>query len=406
MSVVVQRLVSFWKRQRKSWRVVVTRAIFNRFFIRLTMDYASIYVRELGATPLQLGALNSVTHIANTIISSPLGWIQDRYSLKKFFTISIVLFTFVPLIYALAQNWMWIIPAMFLTLFSWPCATICDVSLEKRDRATGKALCEVVGSVPSFFAPTIAAFLISFFGGINIRGIRPLFWIQFAGQCFVFLFVFTQMTEVDRPEMFKGKSSFIGDFREVFQRGIALKRWIIFSTLSMFIMSMTSPFRAPFAYEIKGADQFIMGGMASASLVVQVFFAAPLGRLADKIGRKKVFYALAPLYWASNLLLVFAPTQKLLIVSGALLGFQNITSIAVLASIRAELVPVDCLGRWRGILSLFGGLASITASIIGGFIWETYGPAYIFLIPIAIDLFARIPLITSIPETLTMKFKE
>ena len=75
-----------------------------------------------------------------------------------------------------------------------------------------------------------------------------------------------------------------------------------------------------------------------------------------------------PLYWASNLLLVFAPTSELLVVSGMLLGFQNIASIAVLASIRAELVPVDCLGRWRGILSLFGGLASITASIMGGFI--------------------------------------
>jgi MFS family permease len=218
-----------------------------------------------------------------------LGWIQDRYSLKRFFIISIGLFTFVPLIYALAQDWIWIIPAMFLTIFSWPCTTICDVCLEKRDRATGKALCEVVGSVPSLYAPTIAAFLISFFGGISVQGIRPLYWIQFAGQCIVFLFASTQMAEVDRPEMRRKGSSFVGDFREVFERGTALKRWIAFSTLGMFIMSLMSPFRAPFAHEVKGADQFIIGRMASASLVVQVMFAAPLARLADKIGRKKVF---------------------------------------------------------------------------------------------------------------------
>ena len=406
MTEVVQRSVSFWRRQRKSWRVVVTRAIISRFFIRLTMDYANIYIRALGATPLQLGSLNSVTSLANTVISGPLGWIQDRYSLKKFFIISIGLFTFVPLIYALAQDWIWIIPAMFLTIFSWPCATICDVCLEKRDRATGKALCEVVGSVPSLFAPTIAAFLISFFGGISVHGIRPLYWIQFAGQCIVFLFASTQMAEVDRPEMRRRESSFLGDFQEVFVRGTALKRWITFSTLGMFILSLTSPFRAPFAHEVKGADQFIIGGMASASLVVQVLFAVPLGRLADKMGRKKVFYALAPLYWASNLLLVFAPTPELLVLSGVLLGFQNIVSIAVLASIRAELVPADCLGRWMGILSLFGGLASIAASIMGGFIWETFGPSYIFLLPVVIDLLVRIPTMASMPETLTMKFKE
>jgi MFS family permease len=405
MADVVQGFVSFWERQRKSWRVVVTRAIITRFFNSMTIDYANIYVRELGATPLQLGSLNSVTHLASAIVSGPLGWIQDRYSLKKYFIISIGLFTFVPLIYALAQDWFWIILAMFLSIFSWPCATICDVSLEKRDRATGKALCEVVGSVPSLFAPTIAAFLITFFGGLSVQGIRPLYWIQFAGQCVVFVFLYLTMVEVDRPEMGRRKSRFVEDFREVFERGTGLKRWIIFSTLGMFIMSMVSPFRAPFAHEVKGANQFIIGGMASASLVVQVLFATPLGRLADRIGRKKVFYALTPLYWASNLLLVFAPTPELLILSGVLLGFQNIVSIVVLASIRAELVPVDCLGRWRGILSLFGGLASITASIIGGFIWETLGPAYIFLLPVVIDLLVRIPMMVSIPETLTLEFK-
>ena len=215
----------------------------------------------------------------------------------------------------------------------------------------------------------------------------------------IFIFVFFKMQEVERPN-FNSDSTFLEDFREVFVRGIATKRWILFSTFGMFITSLTSPFRAPFAHEIKGADQFLIGGMATSSLIVQVLFAAPLARLADRIGRKKVFYGLIPLYWASNLLLVYAPSNNFLLVSGFLLGFQNISSIAILASIRAELVPLDCLGRWRGILSLFGGLAAITASLSGGFIWENFGPSYIFLLPIFIDLIVRIPIISSIPETL------
>jgi len=226
------------------WKIVVIRAIFNRFFTRMTFDYGNIYIRALGATPLQLGILNSVTHLTSTILASPLGWIQDRYSLKKFFIISIGLFSFVPLIYALARIWIWIIPAMFLTVFSWPCPTICDVSLEKKDRATGKALCEVVGSIPALLAPTIAAFLISVLGGLNVKGIRPLYWIQFTGQLLIFMFVFVKLTEVERPIIRTG-ANFIEDFQEVFLRGIATKRWIIFSTLGMFIMSLTSPFRAP-----------------------------------------------------------------------------------------------------------------------------------------------------------------
>ncbi len=78
----------------------------------------------------------------------------------------------------------------------------------------------------------------------------------------------------------------------------------------------------------------------------------------------------------------------------------------MLASIRAELVPVDCLGRWRGILSLFGGLASISASIMGGFIWDNFGPSYVFLLPVILDLFVRMPVMASIPETLSINLEE
>jgi MFS family permease len=398
---ITKGIISFWKRQKTSWKIVVIRSIINRFLTRLTLDYNNIYIRALGATPIQLGSLNSITHLTSTILSSPLGWIQDRYSLKKYFIISIGLFTFAPLIYALAENWIFIIPAMFLTVFSWPCPTICDVSLEKKDRATGKAVCEVVGSIPSLFAPTIAAILISFFGGLNIKGIKPLYWIQFGGQVFIFIFVFLKMKEVERPN-FHSDSSFVEDFQEVFLRGIATKRWILFSTIGMFITSLTSPFRAPFAHEIKGADQFIIGGMATSSLIVQVLFAAPLARLADRVGRKKVFFGLIPLIWASNLLLVFGSSKTFLLLSGLLTGFQNICSISILASIRAELVPVDCIGRWRGILSFFGGIAAIAASLIGGFIWENLGPSYIFILPLIIDLIIRVPIISSIPETLNI----
>ena len=73
---------------------------------------------------------------------------------------------------------------------------------------------------------------------------------------------------------------------------------------------MSSPFRAPFAHEMKGAEQFILGGMATASLAIQVLLATPLGGLADRIGRKKVFYLLIPLSCAANLLLVYSPTPS------------------------------------------------------------------------------------------------
>jgi MFS family permease len=280
------------------------------------------------------------------------------------------------------------------------CGTICDVSLESRDRATGRALCESIGSIPSLFAPFVAAFLITIFGGISVNSIRPLYMVQFVGFCGMFLLAVTQLAEVKRKTR-KGKSTFLGDFREVFDRGIATKRFLLLFGLWNFIISMATPFKIPFAHQIKGVEQFIIGAMATSKILVPVLFATPIGKLSDRIGRKKIFYFLIPLLCASNLALVLASTSEGLIISALLSGFEGIVSMTVLFSMLPELVPEDCIGRWRGLIYMFRGLASIPAPIIGGFIWESVGPSFIFLITIGVYLLL-IPLISTIPETLKM----
>ncbi|MCD6262921.1 hypothetical protein J7L60_00700 [Candidatus Bathyarchaeota archaeon] len=78
-------LASFWRRQRKNWRIVVTRQVFNRFFNQITMQFSNIYIRALGASPTELGSVNSASSLIGTLISIPVGWLQDRYSLRKIF---------------------------------------------------------------------------------------------------------------------------------------------------------------------------------------------------------------------------------------------------------------------------------------------------------------------------------
>jgi hypothetical protein len=65
-----------------------------------------------------------------------------------------------------------------------------------------------------------------------------------------------------------------------------------------------------------------------------------------------------------------------------------------------ELVPVEQMGKWSGVLGLFRGLVIIPAPVIGGLIWRELGPMYVFVVPLAIDLLLRIPLLTTVPETL------
>jgi MFS family permease len=139
--------------------------------------------------------------------------------------------------------------------------------------------------------------------------------------------------------------------------------------------------------------------MATATVVAQLVFGIPVGRLADRIGRKRVVYLLTPLWYASNLFLAFSPSPIVLVLSAALLAFYNISTGATNA-MTLELLPLEQQGRWGGLLSLFTGLVTIPAPIIGGLIWRELGPMYVFVIPIVFDLLLRVPLLTTVPETL------
>ena len=141
--------------------------------------------------------------------------------------------------------------------------------------------------------------------------------------------------------------------------------------------------------------------MATATVVATVAFGIPLGRLADRIGRKRVIYLITPLWYLSNLLLVYSRGPAMLIMSSVFLVFNTISTGAT-GAMTMEVIPVDQQGRWGGLLGLFTGLLTIPASIIGGVIWQRLGPAYVFLIPLGIDLLLRIPLLSTVRDTLEL----
>jgi MFS family permease len=124
-----------------------------------------------------------------------------------------------------------------------------------------------------------------------------------------------------------------------------------------------------------------------------------LGRLADKIGRKKVIYLLSPLWYASYLLLVYACNAFTLILAGAFQAFYLISS-GVTNAMTLELVPVKQMGKWSGLIGLVRGLVTVPAPLLGGLIWDHLSPMYVFLIPIGVDVLLKLPMLATVPETL------
>ncbi len=403
-SEAIKKVIEFVRRQQKPFKVNMARAAANTFLNRLTRQYRSIYILRLGATPFQLGLVDSVGGVAGTVIALPTGWLADRYGIRKMFLLATPIMALSSLLFAMAFDWTATIPAVVLTLLATQllgtaCPMVCGSYLKNRERATGKQLCDTLSAIPGIAAPMVAAMLISEFGGLRAEGIRPLYLLQAVG--FLLLLVFTYKFYFDtlNKQASPVHLNFLEGLGQVFEKGTVVKRWIVYTFLSSTTMYLSMTYLWAFVTEIKHGDEFVVGSMTAASLILPLLLALLLGHLADTHGRKRVLYVTIPLYCASILLLIYAQNTIMLLVSGILQGFYLLSAVTQ-GAITPELVPVSLLGRWYGVLNLFRGLSSITAPLIGGLIWSTIGPSYVFLLIIFIESSKIIILWLTMPETL------
>ncbi|MBW2123525.1 MAG: MFS transporter [Deltaproteobacteria bacterium] len=267
------------------------------------------------------------------------------------------------------------------------------------------SLCETFAAgILGITAPMIGAWLVTVFGGVNVSGIRPLFFVSFAGVVATFFLILTRLSNSRWTAEGETGSGFLKDFSEVFKKGHNLKKWLVISSVSDLPWFMVVPFTQPFAHEIKGADQYILGAMVTGFAVIPLIVGIPAGRLADRIGRKKVIYLMIPFIWASSLLLIYAPNSLLLVTAGVLQGFMYTNSV-ITGAMTFELVPAERMGRWLGIVRLCRLLLGAGGVYLGGVIWDVLGPQFVFLSVIVLDVLVRIPLLAGMPETLGLKVK-
>jgi MFS family permease len=400
--------IAFIVRQPRDWKVTATRASIYRFFYQMVLPYLSVYILALGASGYQLGIANSVGMGLAGLLGPLTGSLIDRFGNKALYLTGIVLCAISYLIFGIAQSWPIIILAMLahwvgFSTSTHNCSVICANSLSNEDRATAMSVCETLtAGLLGMVGPMVGAFLVTRFGGVNVSGIRPLFFICLAGTTITFFLVLTQLS--NQKQVFSGKhgAGFFKGLSQIFERGHGNARFLVISALSFLPQGMIIPFSQAFASEMKGADSYTLGAMVTGYAITPFLLGIPIGRLADRIGRKRVIYCLGPLIWASSIVLVWAPSDLFLIVSGVLQGFIFVNLIITMAMV-FEAAPQEYMGRWLGIVRLSRLILGAVSAYLAGAIWDHISPAHLFIIFIGIDLFIRIPLLMSVPEGIKFK---
>jgi len=261
------------------------------FLYNIVSPYLSVYTMGLGASATQLGIVNSVGMMTAGLLAPFIGRVIDRRGIRQVYLVGVAFLAISFLTYAVAGNWTIAILAMVAYwvgkgMSGQACSTICGNSIRSEDRATAMSLCETFAAgVLGMLAPLLGAVLVFRFGGVSVSGIRPLFYIALFGTIGTFALVYILLPNCRWTESATRSRNLIRDFSIVLRGGDKLVRWLVIDAIGFLPMGMVVPFAQPFAHEVKGADELILGMMLTAFALTPLVLGIPIGRIADCIGR-------------------------------------------------------------------------------------------------------------------------
>jgi MFS family permease len=407
------RSFKFLLKQERAFKINLARNVSQNFFLTTTQQYQSIFIIALGANAIQLGFGTAIGGIASVGAALFVGWLSNRYGIKSILMLGVALIAVGSLFFVTAIDWWMVIPALAVMTFalrvtSTVCPTICGSCFTSHERATGMALCDVVSSLPKLAAPVIAAYLVTVFGGLNAQGIRPLYFVQFAGLCLTFMMIWKLFRDPREMTLARAKrmedGSFTQNMRRLFSETKHVKSWIAYISLIAMPIYLSGTYWALFAAQVKGADQYVIGQMTMAMWVIPIALSFPMGKLADVIGRKRAIYLFTPLLLISMLMLIYARSSAELIISTFLLGTIVLISTFQTA-MTTEMVPPQLLGTWLSVLAIFDGVVGLViAPAIGGLIWDVFSPTHVIFLMTGTTI-AAIPFFLFTPETLRKQSK-
>jgi MFS family permease len=341
----------------------------------------------------------------SAVIAIPTGWLSDKYSIKKIMILGMIVQILSAAFYAFAFDWTWIILGIIFTTLTMTLVHRTESifianSLSDRDRAKGYGIRTTIISFFSIFAPSLGGFLVHRFGGISVEGIRPLYYIQLIGFVVISIYVFLKLIDTETPRGIITKD-FVGDFKEMLGTGKYLKRFAFLQSLGSITWGMSMPFIFIYVADFKGANSLIIGYMGTCLMLVAMLISIPLGSLADKKGRKFTIFISRPFFWISYILLILAPRNVpwILMLAWCMRGFMW-GGMNAWDTMRQEMVSQEFRGRWIGFIGLIQNFIRVPAMLLGGYLYENVDPRLVFIIPVIVDAFIRMPLLTTIPDTL------
>jgi MFS family permease len=362
--------------------------------INLFSPILPIYIKDyLNASMTELGFVFSISNAVAAVMQILSGFLSDRYGRKGLHALGTLVAAFPPLMYALANNWVDLVPWAMLSGFAtglylpirW--AIVADASSTKT-MASAYSWTNISWLIGSTVAP--------FLGGVaaDYFGIRFPF---FACSALIFaVFPLTLVMQETRrkpqPLTFNEKNEKVGVISGYM---FAILIFSLINIIQGIGIGVTSPVIPVFVESNFPVDYTFIGilyaiGFGFASIIVQI----PGGKWSNLFDRRKVM--LVTFAASSPFFLLFAysrNTMELIIfmfLSNAILN----ASWPAFQTLMMEATPTSKWGLVNGISATTFWVGQMVGNALSGILWDVWGPfAPFYASGFAIGISALLPLL-------------
>ena len=368
--------------------VMMTSWALMNFASAIPSTYYSLFILDLGGTPLIIGIIEFASFLALASVQFPGGYLADTHGRRGL----IVTFTFAialaNVFCVLAPSWHFVLIGVmlqnFFLIYQPALQAIIADSIPIEKRGMGFSTIMLVNNAATVFSPVIAGLLYVRYGLVS--GMRIAYLL------IVVLYLVAAVVRIRLTETLKAKSEgfslsgAVKEYPRAVKEGIRvwkiLPRSMFFLFLtnaaSSFIFAMCTPYLVVYATKILQMEEFSWAIIMMWYSGSMIFLSLPSGKLADKIGRK------GPAFVSWVLLALFPVLFLLggicaLLIAFLCFGASNALFAAAYQALEADLVPRKLRGKEVGCSQFITYVLMSIGGLIGGFFYESVSPMLPFI---------------------------
>lgn len=375
-----------------AWRIAVVIGVGQLGFATV-IPLLPLYLTErLGASVRLVGVVVATVALVETFFKTAWGGVADRRGPRPVMIAGLILSSVAPLIMSVLRVPILFVPLRFVdglgsaALLPAAATAIADATTPDR-RATGMAVLNMLFLIGLGLGPVLGLFVAGFAG--DFRAGFYLASALLAAAAILAVFIFPRGRRRVHPDAQVAYHTTLhpaglAGVVAVLRLSPLLASLYLVAFVQMFGVGLLVPIAAIYAKRVVGLSEHAIGVVLFAVVMAIALASVPAGRLADRVGKLRLIVAGLVPGTLGMWLLPFSERLWLLIVAGALLGVSYaLWAPAWLAAI-SELAPAGNLGLAMGASETVQGLGLVLGPLLGGLLWDAFGPRAPFITSAAV----------------------